>query len=143
MDRTADAEPVSPPRAVQTFQYAKPAFAGLRAVVELCEGENLRAEMHVARPGGALARDGDSAADSVWLVLRGRARVLGARETLIGEFAPGDGLLVPRGTAVRIESVAADDLEILEVTGFDRGRVPASPDGADGEKVARLVGRVL
>jgi mannose-6-phosphate isomerase-like protein (cupin superfamily) len=131
----------APGRAVQTFQYAKPAFAGARAIVELCEGENLRGDAHVLRPGAALVHDARS--DALWFVVRGRARVLGARDTLIGEFGAGDGLLVPRDAPARLENAGPDDLEILEVSGFDRGRLPAPTEDADGDKVSRIIGRVL
>jgi mannose-6-phosphate isomerase-like protein (cupin superfamily) len=134
----------SPKRPIQTFQYVRPSSLA-RTIVELCDGESLRGEVHVVPPGAGAEDRYDRAGEELWFVLRGRARAIGPGGILIGEFAAGDGLLIPRGTRCRFLSVGADHLELLLVGGSGRiGRSAAAETGAaDDAAVERLSGRVL
>jgi len=137
-----------PAGVIQTFQYARPPSSSrARTIVELCDGDNLRGEVHILRPSAGSGVRHNLAADELWFVLRGRARAIGPGGTLIGEFATGDGLLIPRETRCRFLNVGGDDLELLLVSGFNLGRRPAASeidaDEREGGEVERLSGRVL
>lgn len=60
--------------------------------------------------------------DGFWMVLKGRARFHGDNGVVIGEFDPLEGALIPRDTRYWFESVGDQDLELLQVLAFDKGR---------------------
>jgi mannose-6-phosphate isomerase-like protein (cupin superfamily) len=133
-------------RSIQTFQYAtpKPSSAS-RTIVELCHGEHLRGEVHVMRAGSGSGIRHNPAADELWFVLRGQAQAIGPGRTLLGEFAAGDGLLMPRETRYRLLNVGGGDLELLLVgaAGVQQEAIEADPDEWATDPVERMSGRVL
>ena len=53
------------------------------------------------------------------MILKGRARFYGDGNTVLGDFGPYEGILVPRGFKYWFESSGDEDLEILQVEAFD------------------------
>jgi len=109
---------------VQTFSYCKPdeEKKGNKEIVLLCKDKRMRGAVHIVRRGGEEHLHSHKTVDGFWMVLSGRVRFHGADETLLGEFGPMEGILVPRNTRYWFESVGAEELELLQVLGFDAGK---------------------
>jgi mannose-6-phosphate isomerase-like protein (cupin superfamily) len=107
-------------RRIRTFRYQKPhQQASPWAIVSLCETDAVRAAAHVLARGEVDNLHLNVDVDELWMVLAGRARFLGPGRTLIGEFAIGDGILVPRETRYRIENIGDVDLELIQLMLLD------------------------
>ncbi len=130
---------------IQTFQYHKPpGQAAPRAEVTLCGNENFRSTAHVILAGAVDGLHYESGVDELWMVLAGRARFCGPRRTLIGEFAIGEGLLIPRNTQYLVESIGEVDLELLQVAVHHRGEPDRRVELEEPESaVERHSGRAL
>lgn len=109
---------------VQTFSYQKPEKEqqGHKEIVLLCKGKRMRGAVHIVRKGGEEHLHSHKTVDGFWMVLSGRVRFHGEGDTVIGEFGPMEGLLVPRNTRYWFETVGEDELELLQVLGFDAGK---------------------
>ncbi len=136
------------PRRIQTFQFAKPeGMSAPRAEIELCGNEHMRGAGHVIRAGESNGLHYESGVDEVWMVLAGRARFCGPGPVLIGEFAVGDGILIPQNTRYSIDNIGDGDLELLQIAAFHRGagdhRVDLSGGKDATDTVERHSGRAL
>lgn len=136
------------PPPIQTFRYGKPADQTRpKAIVSLCRSDIVRGAVQVVRKGGGNNLHSHTGTDGLWMVLRGRARFYGPGNTLMGEFDPFDGILIPRNTRYRFESVGEEDLELLQVDAFDHAvrneRVDAEPRRPAADSIERFDGRVL
>jgi len=56
------------------------------------------------------------------MVLKGKVRFHGDEGVVIGDFGPLEGVLVPRRTRYWFESIGDEELEMLQVLAFDRGK---------------------
>ena len=70
--------------------------------------------------------------DITWMVLKGRARFYGPDDVVRGEFGPQEGILIPSGARYWFESCGTDDLELLQIKMYHRGkgtdkRIDAAP----------------
>lgn len=117
--RTGKAARVRPP---QMFRHAKPeGQAGGKAIVRLAQSDLIRGVVQVVKKG-----DGDNnlhihtGMDGFWMVLKGKVRFYGPDDVVLGDFGPGEGILMPRGNAYWFASTGDEDLEILQVVSFDR-----------------------
>ena len=123
---------------IQTFRYTnqftKPEdFGRGKAMVKLGRSDILRGSVQVVREGGETNLHYHTKIDSLWMVLKGRARFYGPDDVVMGEFGPHEGVLIPRGARYWFESAGEEDLELLQVSAFSEvgaeksGRTDASP----------------
>lgn len=109
---------------VQTFRYSKPDREpnSKKEIVLLCKSKRMRGAVHIVRQGGEEHLHSHKTVDGFWMVLAGRVRFHGEGDTVIGEFGPMEGVLVPRNTRYWFESTGPEESELLQVLGFDAGR---------------------
>jgi mannose-6-phosphate isomerase-like protein (cupin superfamily) len=123
-----------------------PANDAVKQVVRLARIEIMRGAVQVTRSGGEESLHLHEGQDGFWMVLRGRARFHGADDTLLGEFGPHEGILIPRKCAYWFESTGDSDLELLQVLAFDRrgpvARRNLEPHQLDDRRAEKLDGRV-
>jgi mannose-6-phosphate isomerase-like protein (cupin superfamily) len=118
-DRAADRVPT-------VFGYRKPPARDQgKEVVRLCKTPTLRAKVQIVREGAPENLHAHEGVDGFWMVLRGRARFFGRGNVTLGELGPHEGILIPRTIQYGYESMAAEDLELLQVLALDR-RGPVS-----------------
>lgn len=110
---------VRPP---QTFRHFKPENQTTgKAMVRLCQSDLIRGVVQVVKQG-----EGDNnlhlhtGMDTVWFVLKGRVKFYGEGDAVMGEFGPGEGILMPRNNAYWFAAEGEEDLELLQVAAFDR-----------------------
>lgn len=110
---------VRPP---QMFRHTKPAGQKSgKAIIRLAQSDLIRGVVQVVKVG-----EGDNnmhihtGMDGFWMVLKGRVKFYGPEDVVLGEFGPGEGILMPRGNAYWFAAVGDEDLEILQVSAFDR-----------------------
>ena len=143
--RSGKKQRVRPP---QTFRHSKPAGQdGGKAIVRLAQSDLIRGAVQVVKAG-----DGDNnmhihtGMDGFWMVLKGRVKFYGADDAVIGEFGPNEGILMPRGNAYWFAAVGDEDLEILQVSAFDRDvkneRVDINPQKLQIDTVKHFDGRL-
>lgn len=78
------------------------------------------------RGGGERSLHYHSNTDSLWLVLKGRARFHGPNGETIGDFGPQEGAIMPAYARYCFENAGEGDLEMLQVMAFhDRDRKDA------------------
>ena len=107
---------------IQTFSYEKPADTSKpKAFAPLCESDRLRLVVQVVKEGGDNNLHYHTKADGCWMVLKGRVRFYGPGDKVIGEFGPHEGLLLPGGSRYWFEKTGEEDLEILQIFGFEEG----------------------
>ena len=119
-------------KGIVAFTYKRPERIGTaKAHVRLGQGGNIRGVVQVVREGGENNLHYHTNADSLWLVLKGRARFYGVGDKLLGEFGPLEGVITPRYSRYWFEKVGDEDLELLQVgalgPGSSSGRTDASP----------------
>ncbi len=103
------------------FGYAKPpARSQGKEVVRLCQTTSIRASVQVLRKGSEENPHSHEGVDGFWWVVRGRARFYGEEDVLLAELGPHEGILIPRSTRYWFESAGSQDLELLQVLGYDR-----------------------
>ena len=111
--------PVRPPVA---FSYKKPeAFKGVKAGILLAQTDLVRARVQVIREGGANNLHWHLGVDTVWMVLKGRARFYGPDNEVIADLGVHEGMVTPRGSQYWFESAGADELELLQIAAFEKG----------------------
>jgi mannose-6-phosphate isomerase-like protein (cupin superfamily) len=143
--RSGKKQRVRPP---QTFRHVKPADQqGGKAIVSLAQSDLIRGAVQVVKAG-----DGDNnmhihtGMDGFWMVLKGRVKFYGPDDAVIGEFGPGEGILMPRGNAYWFAAVGDEDLEILQVSAFDRDvkneRIDINPQKLQLDTVKHYSGRL-
>ena len=92
-----------------------------KAMVRLCQSDLIRGMVQVVKHG-----EGDNnlhlhtGMDSVWFVLKGRVKFYGEDDKVMGEFGPGEGILMPRNNAYWFAAEGDEDLELLQVSAYDR-----------------------
>lgn len=136
---------VRPP---QTFRHQKPAEQeGGKAIVRLAQSDLIRGVVQVVKKG-----DGDNnmhihtGMDGFWMVLKGRVKFYGPEDVVLGEFGPGEGILMPRGNAYWFAAEGDEDLEILQVVAYDRDvkneRIDLDPQKLQVDRVKHYDGRL-
>lgn len=108
---------------VQSFGYTKPGSLGdaNKGLVRLCNTDILKGVVQVIHDGGENTLHYHEGMDSFWMVLKGRAKFYGPGDKLIGEYGPNEGLVTPRGARYWFAKSSEDDLELLQVAGYDIG----------------------
>ena len=110
--------PVRPP---VPFSYKKPeAFKGVKAGILLAQTDLVRARVQVIREGGANNLHWHLGVDTVWMVLKGRARFYGPDNVLIADLGVHEGMVTPRGNQYWFESAGEEELELLQIAAFEK-----------------------
>lgn len=146
--RTARAGKKARVRPPQTFRHQKPADQdGGKAIVRLAQSDLIRGVVQVVKKG-----EGDNnmhihtGMDGFWMVLKGRVKFYGPEDVVIGEFGPGEGILMPRGNAYWFAAEGDEDLEILQVVSYDRDvkneRIDINPQKVQVDHVKYYDGRL-
>lgn len=120
---------------VTTFSYSKPDGVNTgKGRVELAKTDRLRSIVQIVKKnGGENNLHYHTNSDSLWMVLKGRARFYGPGDEVIGEFGPLEGTISPAYARYWFENAGDDDLELLQVSALhDRtnersGRTDVSP----------------
>ena len=105
--------------ALQPFAYVPPATMNHpKATMNLARGEVLGFGVQVVQPnGGETNLHAHAAAESLWFVLKGRARFYDTEDHLFGEYGPMEGVAIPRAAPYWFEAADGDEnLEIGHVT---------------------------
>ena len=106
----------------QVFKYEKPDdMTGGKAIVQLAGSDVIRGRVQVVREGGENNLHSHRGMDGFWMVLSGRVRFYGPEDVLIGDFGKYEGILIPRGEQYWFESASDEELEILQMAGFEMG----------------------
>ncbi len=118
----------------RTFSYAAPALGDKRKkIVRLCRTDRMAAQVQIVGSGGENNLHSHAHQDGFWFVLSGRVRFYGEGDSLLGEFGPLQGVLIPRGFSYWFESCSEETLELLQLEAFDR------PFGSEAEILADRV----
>ena len=120
---------------VTTFRYAKPEGIGAgKGRVNLAQTGHLRGVVQIVKKdGGENNLHYHTNSDSLWMVIKGRARFYGPGDEVIGEFGPNEGTVTPAYSRYWFENVGEGELELLQVVAIlDRqdkstGRTDVSP----------------
>jgi mannose-6-phosphate isomerase-like protein (cupin superfamily) len=109
--------------AVQTFSFKAPeTYAKRKAIVRLTSNDHGQTAVHCLGQGGENNLHYHAGVDITWMVLKGRARFYGSGDVVRGEFGPQEGILIPAGARYWFESCGSDDLELLQIKMFHKGR---------------------
>jgi mannose-6-phosphate isomerase-like protein (cupin superfamily) len=106
---------------IQTFKYAKPTGSGrVKDAVHLAKGQILRLHVQIVKEGGENNLHYHTGSETIWMVVKGRSRFYGPGDSLLGEFGPMEGLIIPGGGRYWFEKVGDEELEIMQTVGYDR-----------------------
>jgi len=109
--------------AIQEFHFKAPeTYSGRKAIVKLTSNERSAVAVHCLGQGGENNLHFHSGVDITWMVLKGRARFYGPGDEIRGEFGPIEGLVIPAGARYWFESCGEDDLELLQIKTYTKGR---------------------
>ena len=107
----------------QTFRYETPEFEAGKGLVKLAQTDIVKGAVQVVKAGGGNNLHSHAAADTFWMVLKGRARFYNGKTSVYGEYGPMEGIVTPRGFPYWFESADPDtDLELLQVAGYEKGK---------------------
>jgi mannose-6-phosphate isomerase-like protein (cupin superfamily) len=107
---------------VQTFRYERSAPGAPKDIVGLTRTDRLKVAVQVVHEGGENNLHYHLNSDTSWMVLRGRVRFYGPGDALIAELGPEEGITFPGGARYWFEKTGPDDLEILQMVGYDRAQ---------------------
>jgi len=115
----------------QVFSYKKPDLKKGKGIVQLAGTDVIRGRVQVVSEGGENNLHSHRGMDGFWFVLSGKVKFYGPGDVVIGEFGKHEGILIPAGAQYWFESSGDEDLEILQMAGFDKAikteRVDAAP----------------
>lgn len=103
-----------------SFKYEKPELVHRKAVKLMARTDIGAFLVQVIGSGGENNLHSHAHADGFWFVHAGRVRFYTTDDVVIGEFGPGEGILVPRGYPYWFESVGEQELELLQFDALDR-----------------------
>jgi mannose-6-phosphate isomerase-like protein (cupin superfamily) len=81
----------------------------------------MRALVQIVKDGGENNLHYHTNSDTTWVVLKGQVRFYGLGDRLIGEYGPGQGILIPGGARYWFEKAGPGTLEILQVVAYEPG----------------------
>ncbi len=123
----------------QTFSYKKPELKRGKGIVQLAGSDIIRGRVQIVSEGGENNLHSHRGMDGFWFVLSGKVKFYGPGDVVIGEFGKHEGILVPRGAEYWFESSGDEDLELLQMAGFEKGvkteRIDAAPQKLDVSQV--------
>ncbi len=103
---------------VAPFSYNKPeGVATGKGRVQLVRTDRLNGVVQIVKKnGGENNLHYHTNSDSMWMVLKGRARFYGPGDEVIGEFGPNEGTVTPAYSRYWFENVGEGELELLQVS---------------------------
>ena len=104
---------------MQPIKYTAPNSGRPKDIVPLAKTPRLRANVQIVHEGGENNLHYHTGADTSWVVVQGRVRFYGVGDRLIGEYGPGEGLMIPEGSRYWFEKTGSEDLEILQIVATD------------------------
>ncbi len=119
---------------VQRFAYAPAPNGKPKDIVPLVRTELLKVAVQVVHEGGENNMHYHMNSDTTWFVLRGNVRFYGAGDEVIAELGPREGIVIPGGARYWFETSGTEDLEILQMVAYDRGKGKAQRINVDAHK---------
>ncbi|MBT3793539.1 MAG: hypothetical protein HN658_07830 [Rhodospirillales bacterium] len=106
---------------IQSFKYTKPEdFEATKGIIRLCHSDILQGLVQVIKSGGENNLHFHEGMDTYWMVLKGRAAFYGPGDTLIAEYGPMEGLMMPREARYWFAKASDDeDLELLQIICYE------------------------
>jgi mannose-6-phosphate isomerase-like protein (cupin superfamily) len=105
---------------MQPFRYEKPSTDRVKSIVSVAKGEFVRIHVQIVKDGGENNLHYHTGSETAWMVLKGRVRFYGVGDEVIGEYGPQEGILIPSGARYWFEKIGDEDLELLQMVGYDR-----------------------
>jgi mannose-6-phosphate isomerase-like protein (cupin superfamily) len=106
---------------LQPLSYAVPNADRPKDVVMMGRTERMRALVQIVRNGGENNLHYHTNSDTSWVVMKGRVRFYGLSDRLIGEYGPGEGIMIPGGARYWFEKTGDETLEILQIVACEPG----------------------
>jgi mannose-6-phosphate isomerase-like protein (cupin superfamily) len=106
---------------LQPISYAAPKSDKPKDVLMMGKTERMRALVQIVRDGGENNLHYHTNSDTTWMVMKGRVRFYGLGDTLIGEYGPGEGIMIPGGARYWFEKSGDETLEILQIVAAEQG----------------------
>ena len=75
--------------------------------------------MRVNKNGGENNLHAHPDVESVWIVLKGKARFYGMNDVLVAELGPGEGVSIPKGVPYWFDNNEEEPLELYHITSRD------------------------
>jgi mannose-6-phosphate isomerase-like protein (cupin superfamily) len=119
---------------VRTFAYERSPAGRPKDIVPLVRTDLLKVAVQVVHEGGENNLHYHLHSDTTWFVLRGRVRFYGPGDELIAELGPEEGVVIPGGARYWFEKSGPDDLEIVQMVAYDRGKGKAERVNVEAHK---------
>jgi mannose-6-phosphate isomerase-like protein (cupin superfamily) len=100
---------------LQAIRYAPPETDRPKDILMLGRTDRLRTVVQVVKEGGENNLHYHTNSDTLWMVLKGRARFYGVGDRPLGDLGPHEGIVIPGGARYWFEKVGPETLEILQV----------------------------
>ncbi|NIO10000.1 MAG: cupin domain-containing protein [Deltaproteobacteria bacterium] len=75
--------------------------------------------MRVNKDGGENNLHAHPDVDSIWVVVKGKARFYGMNDVLVAELGPGEGVSIPKGVPYWFENKEEEPMELYHITARD------------------------
>ena len=75
--------------------------------------------LRVNKDGGENNLHAHPDVESVWIVLKGRARFYGMNDVLVAELEPGEGVSIPKGVPYWFDNKEEEPMELYHITSRD------------------------
>jgi mannose-6-phosphate isomerase-like protein (cupin superfamily) len=124
---------------LQPLGYAASQSDRPKDVVMMGKTERMRALVQIVTDGGENNLHYHTNSDTTWMVLKGRVRFYGLGDRPIGEYGPGEGIMIPGGARYWFEKAGDETLEILQIVAYEQNakaeriNVDAHKDWMKGE----------
>jgi mannose-6-phosphate isomerase-like protein (cupin superfamily) len=105
---------------VTTFAYQRTPPDRPKDIVPLVRTDLMKVAVQVVHEGGENNLHYHMNSDTTWFVLRGQVRFYGPDDAPIAELGPEQGIVIPGGARYWFEKTGPDDLEIVQMVGYDR-----------------------
>ena len=109
---------------VKPFSFRRPEDIPLdhKAFVRLGGTDNINCNVQILNEGGDNNMHYHPNMDSVFYILKGKIKVYGPGDTVIGDFAPNEGCVMPSGARYWFEASGDEEAWLLHVTSYPKGR---------------------
>ena len=101
------------------FRFQTPEFEGVKKTLTVCSSDLMKVQMQIVKDGGENNLHAHPDVESIWIVLKGRARFYGMNDVLVAELGPGEGVAIPKGVPYWFDNTEEEPLEIYHITSRD------------------------
>lgn len=98
---------------IQTFSYQTPTGESPERVT-LINSKLVKLMVRIIRESSEPQLRYHTNSETIWMVMRGRARFYGVGDKLLADLGPQQGILLPGGSRYRFERVGAGELELMQ-----------------------------